>query len=324
MQRHLSDRIIQADAWDSWGVELISPPYTSISAATADTSTLLTKLGGDKTANYGSFVTEACGFHVHVGQPENRPFELSTLRHLAWLLVIFEDAINGMHATHRRQIYTNSEDGTACEILSNRDHWMLEEPTGPVLRTVMDEETGELISEEYDQHYKNLGTIQMDIFGEGQGMDVGQADRLEKLVKLMNPQKRGHVVNFTGLISPERPQTVEFRQHAGTLDVEEMGHWVQFCVGLVALAHKCACEGEVRWSGKRWEEVVDMGIEELWEEMGFQEESRNYYRGRGVGGMPTAVFEKRFEEEEEDENVEEEEEEEEDNVEEEGEDENEL
>ena len=65
----------------------------------------------------------------------------------------------------------------------------------------------------------------------------------------------------------EGPATIEFRQHAGTLDVVEVGWWVQLCVALVR------CAERLSWGDGGWREV-DRVVEDR------ERERRRKVRGR--------------------------------------------
>ena len=96
-------------------------------------------------------------------------------------------------------------------------------------------------------------------------------------------------MNLTNVIRTDGcPRTVEFRQAAGTLDPNDIEHWVNFCVALVRLAHEKA----QRYGTGSTTEVYDgsgypyrewsgnMSVQDLFEMMGFDEEEKGYWRGR--------------------------------------------
>jgi len=71
-----------------------------------------------------------------------------------------------------------------------------------------------------------------------------------------------------------RPRTVEFRQHAGTSDAEEVGWWVRFVLGLVRLAHRYAAEEEPAVMGiDHWDDGR-IGLAWLIDEMRLEEEGK--------------------------------------------------
>jgi len=54
--------------------------------------------------------------------------------------------------------------------------------------------------------------------------------------------------------TPDLPQTVEFRQAKGSLNGEDINHWVDFCIEIVKLAHLYAADPE-RFRVKNWTDV---------------------------------------------------------------------
>lgn len=141
---------------------------------------------------------------------------------------------------------------------------------------------------------KSLEDIHARLFDDVDAAEVKEEKGLDKLLSYMGcGRDKDRIVNFRALLGGKdgkRPKTVEFRQHAGTLDVQEVGWWVRFCLGLVQLAWRYGVEGQVG-KMKSWEDKID--IEDLWEAMGFQEEGREFYRKRreqwGMVVMPGDV-----------------------------------
>lgn len=112
---------------------------------------------------------------------------------------------------------------------------------------------------------------------------------MEELVtKHLNKSGRGYVVNFRGLVTADRPNTVEFRQHAGTLDVEEMTWWIRYCVGMVRLAHGLADRGAVP-SCKDWDVAVELITDDLWNLVGFPQEGRDFNKDMAERNGPRPV-----------------------------------
>ena len=68
-----------------------------------------------------------------------------------------------------------------------------------------------------------------------------EAMTLEHLCGLMSEGRKGRIINWTYLsrapgIVKDGPRTIEFRQHEGTLDREEIRMWVLFCAELLRWA----------------------------------------------------------------------------------------
>ncbi len=98
--------------WSSHGIELVSRVLPLEPASFEEIYKYLVALRGDEGSAYATFVNEHCGFHVHIGLPipkdlergSPRPtFELPTLQHLAYILVMYELAINKLFPSHRHE-----------------------------------------------------------------------------------------------------------------------------------------------------------------------------------------------------------------------------
>lgn len=262
-----NDRIPTLDAannWDSWGVELISPPYADPAHARSEISTMLSSLRGTPSSDHGATVSTICGMHVHVGLPDNKPFAITTLQHLAYLLVVYEEEISQLHEPQRQQ--------AEVEILSNRENFFFDGCAEPVERLVINPETGERKRKKFVPIFKPLDEIRALLF---ETVDAAGVP-LERLLGFIG-RHRAHLVNFSGLVKENRPNTIEFRQHAGTLDPRDVFWWVQFCTGLVQLAHQYAITGD-ECPVSDWEDRID--IEDLFEAIGLPDEGREFFRER--------------------------------------------
>ncbi|QDS68214.1 hypothetical protein FKW77_010574 [Venturia effusa] len=250
--------------WDTYGIELVSPPYLEdeLSNAEADISSLLFALD---TPTSAITTNTTCGLHVHIGLPSGESIPLKVLQHLSELLVIYEDQITRLHPIHRR--------GRKDEIESNKGRFAAEsfanEPLDYMEGMIRDWDTDELVMRKLESRYKAVHEVHRLIFDE-----VEQAeDPIARLQKCMGPT-RGMTVNFAYLNRANGPQTIEFRQHAGSTDVKEIGHWVRFCLALVKLAWRYA-DGDGECRVKHWKDDVD--IVDLMEEMGLQDEVKEFY-----------------------------------------------
>ncbi|TLD25985.1 putative amidoligase enzyme [Venturia nashicola] len=258
----------EKDHWDSYGIELVSPPYSEhdLSTAEADISSLLSAL---ETPTSGITTNETCGVHVHIGLPSGECLPIKVLQHLCKLLVIYEDEISRLHPLHRR--------GRSDEIESNKIRFAAEgldnEALDFVDRLVPDFDTGDMVMRKHESTYKAVHEIHRLLFDE---VDESP-DPIAQLQKLVG-KARGMIVNFAYLNRTNGPQTIEFRQHAGSIDPKEIGYWVNFCLGLVNLARRFADEvGECQV--KHWKDRVDIG--NLMEEMGLEQEVEEFY-GRKI------------------------------------------
>lgn len=276
----LADRIgsiQEAEEWDSWGVELVSPPYTDVERAQTDTAAIVSAIRGSAGNDFGAVSSKHCGLHIHVGQPDGCPLPLKTLQNLAYLVVVYEEEIDKLHEPQRRQAET--------EITTNRENFYAE-CADPVERLVYNPESQTRQVKKFEPIYKALSEIRGAIFDTVNNA----ADPILRLIPLMGRHK-GRKVNFSALSQLGRPSTVEFRQHAGTLDTKAVYWWAQFCTSLVRLADRYArTEGEC--PVRDWDDRIC--VENLFEEMGFAQEGRDFFRARmetfaGLEDIPEPV-----------------------------------
>lgn len=247
--------------WDMYGIELVSPPFTSIEEAQKQVSNILDTLRGSANSEHGILLDESCGLHVHVGLPTNEAFPIKTLQHLAELQIIYEEQISSLHPAHRRN--------RDKEIESNRVNFRTE-CSEPVERTV--KEGRELVTKLFEPLFQPFADVRRQIFDEV----VASEDPLRKLRELVGDHK-AHILNFTN--HEGGPKTVEFRQHAASKDVQEIFWWVKFCLGMVTLAMGNADSG-VMCSVKDWDDKID--IMDLLAAIGLEKGGVEYYR-RKIG-----------------------------------------
>ena len=300
----------ETEDWDSHGVELVSPPLAPSVEAFAELRRYLSVLNHfpprpnvpvpgqrspiqDKPATsstglYRAMASKGCGLHVHVGLPPSTTdasgddlpptFELGHMQHLAYILVMYEPYISSLHPFRRRD-----PQSPTCEIQirSNRQEMIQEPVYDPDENWNPEEIDWDEPQVENDEPELDFAFVRQQIFGPDVTMEV--------LVKRMCPGKRAHIVNLTNLIRTDGcARTIEFRQAAGTLDPDDIEHWVKFCVSLVRLAYEMAR----RYGTMNAAEVYDgtgypyrewnggMSVEDLFEMMGFDEEEMGYWSGR--------------------------------------------
>ncbi|KAI9657785.1 MAG: hypothetical protein M1821_002961 [Bathelium mastoideum] len=261
------------DCWDSWGMEIISPPYRAnqIPSFQKDFMALTNSLQNGNTKNCSSFAgfkaTDSCGLHVHIGLPDGSEWPVTVVKHLAYLTLVYEDTINALLHPCRR-----SGDHVNAELKSNREN---------IYTAGCEDDPFELPDgRRVRGNYRALSRVRADIYG---AQDTfGGRTALEKIVSLLSPN-RGYRIAFRPLLRPEasgRARTVEFRQYAGTLDHAEVRSWVEFCLKLVRLAWRYADEGKQEGGClvQNWMDPIN--IEDLWEEMGMSEEEKRSWRER--------------------------------------------
>ncbi len=284
MKAKVGARITDGDSWDSHGVELVSRVLRPTAASFAEIEDHLKHLKGTESSLHDAFPTSLCGLHVHVGFSAPSPgqcpttFGLPTLQHLAYILAMYEPEISKMHPAHRRagsiastvDLVTNLDEvaeASLNESLLNLDWDAWSAVAGSNSASTADDKP--LVSHSVSRRM---------IFA----ADMTTA----KLSHLMCGYAKDHIVNFTYLCRPGGfPQTLEFRQHEGTLDAEAVKWWVWFVLALVKLADRMAREigaGDV-YSGEgypRTENHGDASLRELWDLMAFEEDGKAFFEGR--------------------------------------------
>lgn len=295
----LGERSSNVNDWDSHGVELVTRvlPYEPASSHEIDQHLALLK--GTETSKHVAFPTLYCGLHVHVGlptppdHPKDTPlptFDLTTLKHLAYLTIIFERFISTLHPKSRRR--DNSD------IITNTDSFE-QEPIDPFADWNW-EENG-IPPGFYDQNPEEDDNNDHLDFTYVRSKIFTPDMTLDKLVVLMCPlnqdrpsDQRRRIINWTYLTRPfPLARTLEFRQHEGSIDPVGVNHWVDFVVGLVQLAERMGREfgvgefnEEGEWVGHRgqgypWIEWSDeMCIGDLFDMMGWYGEGREYFLRR--------------------------------------------
>ena len=290
MQAQLGDRIVDVEEWDSHGIELVSRVLPTTSASFDEIENHLKILRGTNTSLHGAFPTAFCGMHVHVGLPVPikgplPTFDLATLQHLAYILVMYELAISTALAPCRRagsmaaefDIVTNLDnfsEATLAENLAKEDdfdwdNWSASTPLS---------DTASEPDQAFQEDLISYAVTRRLIFAP----DMSVA----KLSKLMCGGRKGHVVNFTYLAREDGfPRTVEFRQHHGSLDSEGVRWWVLFVTGLVKLAAHMAAKfgNDHGYAGDGYPHSSNSGntqLEELWELMEFDEGGQEFFRAK--------------------------------------------
>ena len=135
------------------------------------------------------------------------------------------------------------------------------------LRLERNAETGD--PKTFITNYSDLSQIRHDIFS---------STTLERLVNTVQTD-RFHTVNLRGLVDPERPNTIEFRQHAGSLDADEMTKWTQFCASLVSAAKHFAEIGtqSPQDGVKDWEHVRNLQFRDLSQLLNLDPDLHDYF-----------------------------------------------
>ncbi|ESZ93742.1 hypothetical protein SBOR_5879 [Sclerotinia borealis F-4128] len=255
--------------WDSYGIEVISRVLGSNNVQDrVELEEVVNTLKGDGEDLYEGFITNQCALQVHV-----EVLDLDVLKELAGILLIYEEEISKLHPRCRRPGHRVAR----SNLTSNRTRIFL----GP--NFVLSDENTPLL---WDQRTTTSLLRQRRTIQQIRDEISKLRDETEVAEYMCFPGlSRLRVVNFRPLTRPTRPSTIEFRQARGSLDIEDVTHWVDFCVGLVQLAEHYFHNPDARI--KNWAEDVDvddngkkLDIFHLLEEMQFDEETMRYWQHR--------------------------------------------
>jgi hypothetical protein len=244
LPKHLPDRIHEdrVGEWDANGVELVSrilPAPDHTQSRVLDSDPTLDEIReyveaflGTPQTPWGAYANATCGLHVHVGLDPNLSqaglLPLNVLQHLSYMLVQFETSISLLHPRGRRaladtMLTTGSMLGSNLMGLRQAEHVCKKVPLPP------------------------LESIQDRIFGAD--MTIAKLALLmsESARYLPDPEPiRYKFVNFFRLLSLENiARTIEFRQHDGSMDSEEISRWVLFVTRLVRAAERLARQPQI-------------------------------------------------------------------------------
>jgi hypothetical protein len=265
LSQNVSHRIDELNRreWDSWGIELVTRKfnYTQKKEAFEEISHYLSTLKGDQSRNWAAFESVWAGTHVHVGLDIQAPKEISQpkimrfLQHLAYILISYEELLSQLHPIHR------SSDG--------RDHHT-NRATSPTMRLegetedAQAERTARAAAAAHRSH-KELGSnaefvaasaqrakgAEMLAWSDMRDILFQEKLRIDPFIEMLQDSSaagtrtdRAFFVNFANLSNyrfsetkdkPIKP-TIEFRQHACSLDADEMQHWVNLLFAIMRVA----------------------------------------------------------------------------------------
>ncbi|KAG6986688.1 hypothetical protein G7Y79_00074g098850 [Physcia stellaris] len=247
------------------GVELKTPVLDFSVAGLGAIAYALEVLGEE----YGerAFVNESCGLHVHVGslgptsyssfngsgngtggrgKGESVGFPLNTLKNLATLVTVFNRAFNSLHPSHRVE---NAHCRSPAANFRALDPWAMAEAINRIT---------------------SVDALAALMCRDREGEERGMAYNFLNLSRALG---QGAGLN-----------TLEFRQHAASLDARKVGVWVTLCCEFVAACGRLSAVGMVSL-------VVDhlkvgmgedvYGICELLRDLDLGALAR-YFEGRGV------------------------------------------
>lgn len=235
----LSDRIkSETDTfpWTTTPMELVSrvlaAPDSSNHPSLKELRAYVSTLRGPSAPDtpYGAFISPSCGLHVHIGTSTG-PLPFPVLRHLAYLTTIYEDLISLLHPLTCR--YTRWA-------LSNQGSFRRSNHICPSRASLSSPR------EVYERIFApDLTPVGLGVLmsGYSPGSTGGERGREILAKNIDEPLKvnKYHIINWKSIALgvAEKP-TIEFRQHAGSLDSEEISMWVRFLTQLVRTAERFA------------------------------------------------------------------------------------
>ncbi|PQE12784.1 amidoligase enzyme protein [Rutstroemia sp. NJR-2017a BBW] len=237
-----------AKRWDSFGMEVISPVFLSDSFEDKqEIEEVVEAIKGTEEELSDAFITNQCALHVHVEAPN-----IDVLRELAAILLIYEDELSRLHPPCRHP----SHRAAKGNLESNRLRIFL----GSNFRIRDSNDTENIYRRKNisttTYTLKNKATIQQI------REELDQLNTEEEIAAFLNfpSLSRLRPVNMRSLAVKERdeyqrPRTIEFRQARGSLDINEISHWIDFCVNLVKLAEYYVRTPEARIM--EWEPQLD-------------------------------------------------------------------
>ncbi|KAG9957427.1 hypothetical protein KCU61_g9142, partial [Aureobasidium melanogenum] len=256
----------QADTTDFIGTEIVTAPRNSPQEACDEANKISSALRSD---GLDYLIDDECAMHIHVGNQDGTRFNIKTLQHLAYLVLIYEHEFARMTVPRKR--------GSDFETRSNRLDFATECPSPEPHHAYLCDQRGVNTegSVEVIWNYQSLSDIRKALFD-----DVDSAeDPYKAFVNLMGD--KGHIVNFSysacDITNSEPAATIEFRQHQGTLNGDDVLHWARHCTALVALAQKYT-DNNTQYPITTWKDNTD--IEQLWREMKLPESTKHFYRNR--------------------------------------------
>ncbi|KIV94335.1 hypothetical protein PV10_02109 [Exophiala mesophila] len=239
------------DDWEFIGLELISPvlktPDTTSAAfdgvSFRELDRVLAAMQASPSAPYiYTANAKVSSLHVHIGvelselgTPNDIP--LNVLQHLTWMILAYEDAITLLHHPERHGYYgTKSRERTMSNRRIFAPEWQVKNEPLPNFNHTCGQ------TPVFDAELAFTR-----VFGEVKShRDL--TCLVSNQISRHNGWWRETMVNFGNLVSQSvgtrrvPTKTVEFRQHHGTLDVQEIKEWVYFVTSLVRAAEKKANE----------------------------------------------------------------------------------
>ncbi|KAI9701877.1 MAG: hypothetical protein M1836_001221 [Candelina mexicana] len=166
---------------------------------------------------FTGWVNEACGLHVHIAQGERQPLSMQTVQHVIAIYGVFENQIGTLHEAHRREndyclsLWSDTKADTQQAFLDR------------VYKCATLTDLARFITPEFDWR-----------------------SYLQTSIGLYARNSRINILNLiTVSESTDGKPTIEFREKAGTLDMEDARRWIVLLTELVKFAQQLERQGLV-------------------------------------------------------------------------------
>jgi hypothetical protein len=171
-------------------------------------------------SNAKLFVNENCGLHVHVGAQklgdrnlESTGFPFTVARNLYTAGLFLESQINAIFPPHRLK----ESHGASIQVVYRKHKDQAHMSRHEIASRI--------------ESYKTYGSL------------VDDLQHVQRRKIAYNLENLDEVLRQCGDGDLGVKQTIEFRQHHGTIDTEEIIHWVEFVCGLIRLSHQAGEAG---------------------------------------------------------------------------------
>lgn len=213
-----------SEGWFILGSELVSrvlpaPAVYTRAFSTYDPSLheihrYVTALKGDGKDEFASFVNDSCGLHVHIGlDPQIAPngLPLDVLQHLSYIIFQYEGLISRFHPIERRGYHgMDSYVSSNLQGLRNSGH-LCDSIPPQTLEAIQDRIFAP------DMTVQKLAAL----------MDQSM-ENFEKTLTRYKFISFAYLERDRGEYRKSAPKTLEFRQHAGSLNPDDIGLWIIF------------------------------------------------------------------------------------------------
>lgn len=195
--------------------------------------------------HFRAFCNRTTGLHVHVGNGLGRAFEISTMQKLMAFLWTFEPGIEKVHPPRRRD--TGRKNAFCRPLRSQVHHQYTFRSSREMIDAIMS-----------CTNIRQLGML----LARWGNTNTGRYGAY-------------NIENLAHDFAWEMKKTMEFRQHAGTINPDKIKLWAKFCVQLVNYAMTAPPNGMVAMCYEEARKQVEQGtytyIDEICSRVGFRE-----------------------------------------------------